>query len=149
MKFMEIYLVRHGEALLGGADQQRPLSPNGETEVRLVGNYLLTQRTSLANIFHSGLLRAQQSAEILGTILHPKTIKSIKGIAPNDSFEAMAAEISTWTENSMIVSHLPFLAHLLLELTGEFIEFYPATAVKLHYDQNWRIDFYCHAYDLQ
>ena len=68
---MELYLVRHAQALDIGEpgvtrDEARPLSPKGEADARRQGEALRALGVVPTHLLTSPLLRARQTAELLG-----------------------------------------------------------------------------------
>ncbi|MBI2469300.1 MAG: histidine phosphatase family protein [Candidatus Rokubacteria bacterium] len=62
------YLVRHGSArpaAPGAADAERPLDDRGREEVTRVARHAAALGLRVAEIRHSGFVRARESAEIL------------------------------------------------------------------------------------
>lgn len=69
---MRVLLVRHGDAepvLPGGSDSARPLSPRGHIEVEEVAERLRAHDERPTVVLTSPLVRAHETAEILGRIL--------------------------------------------------------------------------------
>jgi phosphohistidine phosphatase len=67
---MELYLIRHAEAVAVGQngvadDEERPLSENGRAQCRALAEALQRQNVKLDKIVTSPLLRAKQTAEAL------------------------------------------------------------------------------------
>ena len=60
---MRLYLVHHGEAVPPGVDPQRPLSEGGSASVEQVAEKAAMQGAKPAVVWHSGKLRARQTAE--------------------------------------------------------------------------------------
>ena len=120
---MKLYLVQHGDALSKDVDAERPLSNIGHAEVGQVAA-LLAGHMSVSRVVHSGKLRAQQTADIFTTIIAGEfPVEQIDGIGPNDSVRDFAQKIEAWSEDILMVSHLPFVARLTgLLLTGKETE---------------------------
>jgi phosphohistidine phosphatase len=111
---MKLYLVRHGEAVHQSPDALRPLSEAGEREVAQVAAVLHGAGVRVDRIWHSGKLRAEQTASILaGQLRHRTAIEQVSGIAPLDPVTAFARDLDVWQEDTMVVGHLPFLARLV------------------------------------
>lgn len=133
---MRCYLVRHGTAAPGADDRARPLTPGGRAEVEATTRALVAHRVEVAEIRHSGLARARETAEILGRLLTPlHGVHPTTGLAPEDDPDVAAAELALAAEPLMLVGHLPHLARLAAALVGgaglERVPFAPATAVGL------------------
>jgi phosphohistidine phosphatase len=130
------YLVRHGTAASGPDDRTRPLTPQGRAEVEATARALVTRGVEVAEIRHSGLARACETAEILGgSFAPPHGVHAATGLAPEDDPALAAAELELAAEPLMLVGHLPHLARLAAVLVGGTelgrIRFAPGTAVGL------------------
>lgn len=110
---MFCYLVRHGEAKAETEDPARPLSDRGREEVQRVARHAAAFRLEVAEIRHSGKLRARQTAEILAEHLLPRRgVNEAGGLAPNDDPGKARAELDAAKEPLMLVGHLPHLSRL-------------------------------------
>ena len=95
---MKLYLVQHGLAVDKATDADRPLSDIGVEEVEAMASWLYKTDTSIAQIYHSGKTRAQQTACIFSSKLSDTPVEAIEGIQPNDdvtvmlSFSRLASE---------------------------------------------------------
>ncbi len=119
---MEVYLLRHAQAVSEWQDSEQPLSLAGRQDVERLAFW---QKTSNAiktdHIFHSGKLRAQQTAEVLQSIGLPEANIELKaGLMPNDSVERMVEFLDIeWPHiypkkpNLLMVGHLPYLDRLV------------------------------------
>ena len=144
---MKLYLVQHGLALSKDIDPGRPLSPDGEMEMQSVAAHMNKKRILLNKVYHSGKMRAHQSAEVFGdTLLVSGEVIAIDGINPNDPVEAFAGNIAKLKPDTMIVGHLPFMAKLVSFLvTGKedpvIVSYRPGTVVCLVQDEqkHWHI----------
>ncbi len=117
---MLLYLVRHGEAKSETEDPSRPLSEKGFLEIGRMASYLARLNISINQIFHSGRLRAKQTAEVLSGNLKPiKGTLETKGLAPADDPAIWAERLDETADPIMLVGHLPHLGKLTsLLLTG-------------------------------
>lgn len=143
---MDFYLVRHGEALPETQDPRRPLTPTGRANVEQLGRLAAAKGIRPAAIFHSGIPRAKQTAEILGAQLTPDIrVQSITGLMPEDDPAIAAAELETAQEAIMLVGHLPHmnrLAALLINrnLSRDVVDFRPASMVCCsREDSQWTV----------
>jgi len=130
------YLVRHGTAAPGPDDRARPLTPKGRAEVEVMAHALRARGAQVAEIRHSGLARARETAEILARALAPRRgVHAATGLTPDDDPDILRAELELATEPLMVVGHLPHLARLVAALVGaaltEPIHFPPGTAMAL------------------
>jgi phosphohistidine phosphatase len=143
---MEFYLVRHGEAVSQAIDGQRPLTPGGRRDVERLGQAAAIRGVRPGQIFHSGLLRAQQTAEILSENLGPvQGVCELAGLRPDDDPVIAKAELESSTVSLMLVGHLPHISRLASFLVAgnaeqELVQFAPATVLGLSYENHrWKI----------
>jgi phosphohistidine phosphatase len=114
---MRLYLVRHGEAVVGEEGGQRPLNDKGQQEVRLMAKFLQENHILVNQIYHSGKLRAEQTAAALAAGLVARVnIDVLPGLLPDDSVKPIAVYCNHWIDDIMLVGHLPFMAKLVSEL---------------------------------
>ncbi len=125
---IQITLVRHGEA----NTPDNSLSPSGREESLRVAKSLVG-KVAAKEIWHSGKLRAKQTAEILGEVLGLPLLEK-PFLLPNEDPEVVKQEIMVNGEDLMIVSHLPLLPSLLNLLTGEVTDgiFHPSKAITIN-----------------
>ena len=118
---MQVYLVQHGEAKPETEDPSRSLSDRGREEVQRVARYAAALGLQVAEIRHSGKLRARQTAEILAAALAPPHgVQEIDGLAPADAPGKAVGEIESAREPLMLIGHLPHLRRLAsLLLAGD------------------------------
>jgi phosphohistidine phosphatase len=123
---MMLYLMQHAQAVAEEVDALRPLSEEGRTAIARVAAHVALRSLPVEHIYHSGKLRARQTAEILGAALHVENrVEQLEGLNPKDRAEPLARWLRVETEKSpgsgiVLVSHLPLLEHLAsLLLTGD------------------------------
>ena len=111
---MKLYLIQHGEAKSEAEDPDRPLTEKGGKEVRSVSKAATDLNIRPSKIYHSGKLRAKQTAEIIASTLktHNLPVQSVQGLNPNDDIHLWVERISKEKEDLMLVGHLPFLEKL-------------------------------------
>ena len=145
VKTMNLFLMRHGDAAVAYPDNDRCLSEQGLQEVDSAAQQLLKRKVHIACIYHSRMLRTQQTAEILAKHLQVKYIKKAAGLLPTDAVDNILRKIPTWTENTLLVTHLPYLQRLMIALAADDslpIEFNTATIVCLkQVSGKWEVDF--------
>jgi phosphohistidine phosphatase len=140
---MHLYLVQHGDALSKDEDPSRPLSDKGRQNVGRMAAFLARTRPAISRVVHSGKVRAMQTALVFAETLGPGRMveEAIEGLAPEDSPTLVADVVNDWTEDTMLVGHLPHLARLAgLLLTGDtdetVVHFQPGTVVCLERGEN-------------
>jgi phosphohistidine phosphatase len=142
---MKVYLARHGEAVSSQVDAERPLSEQGRAGIRNVASYIKPLKISVEHIWHSGKLRAAQTAEILSDAMTVKNCSARKGLKPNDDVSIIAGELEAYNSDLMLVGHLPFLAYLasLLIADGDNISFDTGTIICFSRNNpgRWQIEW--------
>ena len=144
---MRLYLVQHGEAAPKQADPERPLTPQGRTDVAGLADFLRTRGVTAARVVHSGKLRAAQTAEILAAALAPGvTPEAESGLDPKDPVGPFAARLAGRREDAIVVGHLPFMARCVAVLVAgsedaELVAYRPGSVVALERqdDGGWQI----------
>lgn len=143
---LNIYLVRHGEAVSERIDSARPLTRAGREQVERVADRAASQNVQVSAIFHSGILRAKQTAEIIAQRLSFNSgTRELSGLLPQDDPSIAQAELETAESPIMLVGHLPHLSRLASLLVSgqmetEVIQFVPATIVCCATDvSGWKI----------
>jgi len=111
---MKLYLIQHGEAKSEAEDPERPLTARGEKEVVAVSKMAGGLQIRPFKIYHSGKLRAKQTAEIIAGALKisDSIVQPVQGLNPNDDIHPWVERISEEREDLMLVGHLPFLEKL-------------------------------------
>ena len=115
-------MVQHADAMLKEEDPSRPLSRKGWKMIRNMAKYAQKHlQIQVAQIIHSGKLRARQTAEVLAEHLHPA-----KGVSVSNDLEPLAdpviwkKRLAETAEDVMLVGHLPLLQKLTSRLlTGD------------------------------
>jgi phosphohistidine phosphatase len=132
--------MRHGEAAAGEHDERRPLTAAGRAAIERVAQRAATARFRPRAIYHSGMLRAEQTAEILARHLGvAEHVQAREGLQPNDAVLPVARWLLDQADEAAaiaLVGHLPSLdrlASLLLvgDPQAQVLNFEPGTLVKL------------------
>jgi phosphohistidine phosphatase len=111
---MNLYLVRHAEPRDESENQKRPLSEKGRQDIRKVAAFVADQlNIRVSSIFHSGKLRAAQTAKVLMEHLNPAggLIKT-NDLNPLDDPAVWVKKLDKIKKDTMLVGHLPFLGKL-------------------------------------
>ena len=141
---MKLYLVQHGQAVPKQEDPGRPLSEQGREEVQRVAACLGEAGVRVVRVWHSGKLRATETAGILaGKVCSGKRVEMIKGIQPNDPVDEFASDADVWGEDTLVVGHLPFMSRLVSLLVAgdskhELVHYTPGSVVCLQRDDTDR-----------
>ena len=123
---MRLYLLRHAIAIPHGTpgyaqDPQRPLTGEGHSQARQVGEGLKRLNVGPDLIVTSPYVRATQTAEevarVLGARLHVKELDELRAEAdPRDSSQALRALAAH--ERVLCVGHEPHLSAWIAELVA-------------------------------
>lgn len=147
---MEIYLVQHGKSKSKEEDPERPLTDEGFRDIRKMASFASkVTAVNVRKIFHSGKLRARQTAEELAASLRPvEGVEEAGDLDPMADPDIWAARISESDGGIMLVGHLPHLAGLSGALlcddkTKNPINFHNAGMIKLVRDSDlkWHLDW--------
>ncbi|PKM91913.1 MAG: phosphohistidine phosphatase SixA, partial [Euryarchaeota archaeon HGW-Euryarchaeota-1] len=110
---MEIYIVRHGDALEGEPDELRELSEKGKKQAKKVGKILKNLDAEISEIFSSPLKRAIQTAEIITEgINFNGEIKITELLYPSSNPDEILNELMVMKKDKiLLVGHQPFLGN--------------------------------------
>ena len=142
---MHLFIVHHAEALGSEIDPQRPLSTRGLAQAASVADRARPTGVVPAAIWHSGKLRARQTAEAWLRLSPFAEFKMVRGLRPDDPPEMIRDVLRGETRDAALVGHWPHLPALLRLLTrSETAEFPQHGAVLLEstdgasWTETWR-----------
>jgi len=142
---MKLYLMRHGQAASPQVDPQQGLTDEGKADIEQLAKRLAGQGIQFSQVLHSEKARAQQTAEIMASLLAPNVTPQMRsGLKPNDDPALLLPDIESWQQDTLVTSHLPFVPGLLAELTGQpqGMGFVPGSIICLtSEDDNWQIEW--------
>jgi phosphohistidine phosphatase len=117
---MHVYLVQHGKAKSAEEDPDRSLSEEGRVEVKRVAEFLDELRITVSLIQHSGKRRAEETAHVFEESIRCTSGPcKVEGLDPTDDPSLTANFLKVYTDDVLIVGHLPHLERLTsLLLTG-------------------------------
>jgi phosphohistidine phosphatase len=119
---MRVYLVRHGKASkdpVYATDADRPLTDRGRADVEAIAQFMAGAGIVVHQIRHSGLVRAEQTATILGSHLNPPGgVIAVRGLHYADPVNGLARELHYETQPVMLVGHNPFMEYLVAAMLG-------------------------------
>jgi phosphohistidine phosphatase len=146
---MKLYLARHGAALDTNINPLRPLSEQGKIQVTRLADFLSPFGVLVSTVYHSTQLRAQQTATLLAAAMAPgQEIAVLNHLESDSSAELLYEQILGWSDDTLLVTHLPFVGELLAKLLGtrqnkSIVHWQPGTLVCLervtldHWLINW------------
>lgn len=154
---MDVYLIQHATAASEEQGPQRLLTEPGRAAAAKVARYLATLRGQLVcvaipEIWHSGKLRAQQTAEVFAQALRPTPSLVVRaGMNPNDDPRPLSEELDAARDRPgslMLVGHLPHLGRLVgMLLAGDArrtpVQFVNAGVVRIvPTEGGWSVAWY-------
>lgn len=108
---MNLFLVHHAPALEPHVDASQPLSTPGRRHAERLASAAAARAMKPSAIWHSGKLRARQTAEVLLLACNPfASFKMMRGLGPADSPDFMADLLRHEDADTMVVGHLPSLS---------------------------------------
>lgn len=142
---MLVGLVHHADAVPAHVDAARPLSARGRLQAEQLAAQAHTRGLKPAAIWHSGKLRARQTAEAFWRLCNPfADFRMVKGLRPEDPPAIARALIDLESRDVLLVSHLPLLPALARELSPA-IEGVPVNGLVVvergedgRYAERWR-----------
>lgn len=150
---MKLYLMRHGDAKSAQEDPSRPLSSLGEAQVVKTASQLQAAGVVIPRVQHSGILRAEQTAESLFGAVMGQELLVHPNLTPNQSVPDLVLELNAMRDDLqdlLLVGHMPNLSALSSTLcmgraTPELFWFDTATLVCLmpspYNNQLWMVDW--------
>jgi len=119
---MQLIIIRHAIAVphgaAGYADEERPLTPDGEARFREAAQGLARAYDRPDALLTSPLLRARQTAAIAGAAwkVEPKETNALAG----GTFQEQAAVLDKFPSDASVavVGHEPYVSDLLARLLG-------------------------------
>ena len=110
---MWIHLVHHAHALPGEEDARRPLSNAGVAAAETLATEAATRGCKPAAIWHSGKLRAKQTAEPFWRRCNPLAdFRAVRNLQPDDPPEWIRDEVQANERDIMLVGHMPHIDRL-------------------------------------
>ena len=139
--FMRLALVHHADAVGPDVDPQRPLSSKGLEHADRVAAQTKGSGFSPAAIWHSGKLRARQTAEAFLRACNPfAEFRMVRGLSPDDPPEIMRDALRGEERDLLVAGHIPHIAALLQRLVADAAPF-PAHGVVIlerEADGSWK-----------
>jgi phosphohistidine phosphatase len=147
---VRLYIAHHGDAVGPHENPMRPLSSKGQQQVQELATAAAARDAKPQIIWHSGKLRARQTAEAYRHACNPLAqFAAARGLLPDDPPAWIADRLFAEDGEVMVVGHMPHLPRLLrLLLAGDpdasTVEFPPNGLVCLEeqagsWAERWRI----------
>ena len=117
---LTVVLVHHADAVGPEVDPQRPLSTRGISQAAWLANQTKLVGLMPSVIWHSGKLRARQTANEFWRVCNPQAeIKMLRGLRPEDPPDWARDALEAEHGIVLLVSHMPLLPALIRRLAPE------------------------------
>jgi phosphohistidine phosphatase len=118
-----IYLVHHGDAVGPDIDHRRPLSTAGQAHVERIAAEAAARGANPGMVWHSGKLRAKQTAEAFWRTCNPLAeLSATRDLQPDDPPQWIADRLRAETRDILIAGHFPHLPRVFALLTASHDE---------------------------
>ena len=115
-----IVLVHHADAVGPEVNTQRPLSAAGRARSEWLADQVKAAGVVPAAIWHSGKLRARQTAEPFYRLCNPfAEFKMVRGLLSDDPPEIIRDALLGDGRDILLVGHMPNIAALAKLLSGD------------------------------
>jgi phosphohistidine phosphatase len=144
---VRLYLVHHGDAVGADVDPRRPLSSAGRAAVEGAAAEAAARGARPAVVWHSGKLRARQTAEAFWRACNALAeFSATRDLQPDDPPHWIRDRLRAEPRDILIAGHFPHLPRLLSALLGgeEATTFPVHGVVALTTDddgESWREDW--------
>jgi phosphohistidine phosphatase len=116
---LRLFLVHHGDAVGPEVDPRRPLSLEGREAVERLAAEAAARGARPAVVWHSGKLRAKQTAEAFWRACNALAeLSASRDLQPDDSPAWIRARLRAEPRDLLIAGHFPHLPRLLALLVG-------------------------------
>ena len=120
---MFVYLVHHGDAVGPDVDHRRPLSTAGHVHVERIAAEAAARGANPGLVWHSGKLRAKQTAEAFWRACNPLAeLSATRDLQPDDPPQWIADRLRGETRDILIAGHFPHLPRVFALLTASHDE---------------------------
>jgi phosphohistidine phosphatase len=117
---MHLVLVHHADAVGPDVDPQRPLSAHGHAQAEWLAEQAKAAGVVPAAVWHSGKLRARQTAEAFYRLCNPfAEFKMVRGLRPDDPPECIRDLLSAEVRDLLCVGHMPSIRLILRLLMAD------------------------------
>jgi phosphohistidine phosphatase len=116
---VQLVLVHHGDAVGPEVDPRRPLSPVGRASVDRLAGLAAARGIKPQVVWHSGKLRAKQTAEAFWRACNPLAdFSATKDLQPDDPPSWIRDRLAGEARDILLAGHYPHLPRLLALLLG-------------------------------
>jgi phosphohistidine phosphatase len=115
-----VHLVHHADALGPHIDAQRPLSSLGLEQAAWLAQRAVEAGVKPSAIWHSGKLRARQTAEAFLRACNPSArFLMVRGLRPEDPVDWIRDMLEGEHEDVLAAGHMPHIAQLSMHLGSD------------------------------
>jgi phosphohistidine phosphatase len=117
MPASRLYFAQHGLAVSKSENPDRPLSETGIKQSQAIATHIRSSDIPVSQIFHSGKLRALQTAEIFASTLSVNALSASDHLSPDADVKRITQTLNT--NNALYIGHLPHLDKLVSYLVTD------------------------------
>jgi len=147
---MELYVARHARAADEGRGGERPLTDEGRDDARRIGRALAAAGVELKSVWHSGKLRARETADLLaGAVGAGADLDERADLQPLSDPSTVLDAVRDGDGPVLVVGHLPHVERLSsLLLTGdvdaEVVDIPPGAVLRFVSGEgrDWRLTWF-------
>jgi phosphohistidine phosphatase len=115
-----LFLLHHADAVDAQIDSQRPLSETGRLHAEQLAVRARDRGAKPDVIWHSGKLRARQTAELLWKACNPLAeFSATRGLQPDDPPEWIKDVVNADVRHILLAGHMPHIGRLYRVLVGD------------------------------
>jgi phosphohistidine phosphatase len=115
---VRLLLVHHGDAVSPVIDTQRPLSVVGRDQAERMAEEAKARDFQPAAIWHSGKLRARETAQPFLRLNPFAQFKMVRGLLPEDPPEMIRDALREEDRDIVLVGHMPSMPAIAQRLAG-------------------------------
>jgi phosphohistidine phosphatase len=141
---MKVHLVHHADALGPAVDPQRPLSRRGLEQTEWLAAAARDRGVKPDAIWHSGKLRARQTAEAFLRLCNPfAEFRMVRGLRSEDPPDWIRDMLEGEDREVLVAGHMPLIAQLSLRLgAADVIALHGIVSLERvgerRYEERWR-----------
>lgn len=147
---MKLYCVRHGEAEESDINPERPLTEKGRMDIESVARFMGESGLHIDSLLYSPKKRAIETALIFAKYLKAEQVaECVPLLDEQRDVSPLVDMISIWSQDTLLVGHLPFMSRLISALVlGKsddypIVNYPPGTVICLdrYKDERWIISW--------
>jgi len=115
---VRLLVVHHADAVSPAVDPQRPLSAEGRDQAARMADHARREGFVPAAIWHSGKLRARETAQPFLALNPFAPFKMVRGLLPDDPPDIIRDTLEAEDRDLIVVGHMPSVPAIVEALAG-------------------------------